>query len=234
MNRYPTWLNLLVIGILALGALLALPNIYASAPAVQLSEVDGKRFDDGMVDQVVTALKAEAIAPKESFIEDGRVVVTFDTDDHQQQAGNLLRDRFSSVANVAFSSAPELPPWIRTLGLSPMSLGLDLRGGVYVLLEVDMDAAIASRMQTYSQDFADRLREERIRSRADVVDQILLVRLQNVEDLDAARDVIRDADSGVAVAVKILLSSSGSCRPGSWTMMRSTPCLCTNGSDTPI
>ena len=200
MNRYPTWLNLLVIGILALGALLALPNIYDSAPAVQLSEVDGKPFDDGMVDQVVTALKAEAIAPKESFIEDGRVVVTFDTEDHQQQAGNLLRDRFSSVANVAFSSAPELPPWIRTLGLSPMSLGLDLRGGVYVLLEVDMDAAIASRMQTYSQDFADRLREERIRSRAEVVDQILLVRLQNAEDLDAARDVIRDADSGVLIA----------------------------------
>jgi len=200
MNRYPTWLNLLVIGILALGALLALPNIYDRAPAVQLSEVDGKRFDDGMVDQVVRALQAEAIAPKESFIEDGRVVVTFDTEDHQQQAGNLLRDRFSSVANVAFSSAPELPPWIRTLGLSPMSLGLDLRGGVYVLLEVDMDAAIASRMQTYSQDFADRLREERIRSRAEVVDQILLVRLQNAEDLDAARDVIRDADSGVLIS----------------------------------
>ena len=199
MNRYPTWLNLLVIGILALGALLALPNIYDSAPAVQLSEVDGKPFDDGMVDQVVRALQAEAIAPKESFIEDGRVVVTFDTEDDQQQAGNLLRDRFSSVANVAFSSAPELPPWIRTLGLSPMSLGLDLRGGVYVLLEVDMDAAIASRMQTYSQDFADRLREERIRSRAEVVDQILLVRLQNAEDLDAARDVIRDADSGVLI-----------------------------------
>ena len=199
MNRYPTWLNLLVIGILALGALLALPNIYDSAPAVQLSEVDGKPFDDGMVDQVVRALQAEAIAPKESFIEDGRVVVTFDTEGHQQQAGNLLRDRFSSVANVAFSSAPELPPWIRTLGLSPMSLGLDLRGGVYVLLEVDMDAAIASRMQTYSQDFADRLREERIRSRAEVVDQILLVRLQNAEDLDAARDVIRDADSGVLI-----------------------------------
>jgi len=199
MNRYPTWLNLLVLGILMLGALLALPNIYDNAPAVQFSEVDGKPFDDGMIDQVVQALEAEAIAPKESFIEDGRVVVTFDTEDDQQQAGNLLRDQFSSVANVAFSSAPELPPWIRSLGLSPMSLGLDLRGGVYVLLEVDMEAAIASRMQTYSQDFADRLRDERIRSRPEVVDQVVLVRLQNAEDLDAARDVIRDADSDVLI-----------------------------------
>jgi preprotein translocase subunit SecD len=199
MNRYPTWLNLLVLGILMLGALLALPNIYDTAPAVQLSEVDGKPFDDGMIDQVVSALKAEAIAPKESFIEDGRVVVTFDTEDDQQRSGNLLRDQFSSVANVAFSSAPELPPWIRSLGLSPMSLGLDLRGGVYVLLEVDMEAAIASRMQTYSQDFADRLRDERIRSRPEVIDQVVLVRLQNAEDLDTARDVIRDADSDVLI-----------------------------------
>jgi preprotein translocase subunit SecD len=199
MNRYPTWLNLLVLGILMLGALLALPNIYDTAPAVQLSEVDGKPFDDGMIDQVVSALEAEAIAPKESFIEDGRVVVTFETEDDQQRSGNLLRDQFSSVANVAFSSAPELPPWIRSLGLSPMSLGLDLRGGVYVLLEVDMDAAIASRMQTYSQDFADRLRDERIRSRPEVIDQVVLVRLQNAEDLDTARDVIRDADSDVLI-----------------------------------
>jgi len=199
MNRYPTWLNLLVLGILMLGALLALPNFYDSAPAVQLSEVDGKPFDDGMLDQVVKALEADAIVPRESFIEGGRVVVTFDSEDDQQRSGNLLREQFSSVANVAFSSAPDLPPWMRSLGLSPMSLGLDLRGGVYVLLEVDMEAAIASRMQTYSQDFADRLREERIRSRPEVVDQVLLVRLQNPEDLDAARDVIRDADSEVLI-----------------------------------
>ena len=199
MNRYPTWLNLLVLGIVVFGSLLALPNIYGSAPAVQLSDVDGKPFDDGMVGQVLTVLQAEAITPKESFIEDGRVVVTFASEDDQQQSGNSLRDRFSGVANVAFSSAPELPSWIRSLGLSPMSLGLDLRGGVYVLLEVDMVSAIDSRMQTYSQDFADRLREERIRSRPEVVDQVVLVRLQNAADLDAARDIIRDADSDVLI-----------------------------------
>lgn len=200
MNRYPTWLNLLVLGILMLGALLALPNIYGRAPAVQLSEVDGKPFDDGMISQVLTALEAESISPKESFIQDGRVIVTFNSRDDQQKSGNSLRDRFSGVANVAFSSVPELPPWIRSLGLSPMSLGLDLRGGVYVLLEVDMDSAIESRLQTYSQDFADRLREHRIRSRQEVVNQILLVRLQNAEDLEAARDIIRDADSGLLIA----------------------------------
>jgi preprotein translocase subunit SecD len=199
MNRYPTWLNLLVLGIMMLGVLLALPNIYDNAPAVQLSEVDGKPFGDRMIDRVSSALETEDITPKQAFIEDGRVVVTFTTEDDQQNSGNLLRDRFSDIANVAFSSTPELPGWIRSLGLNPMSLGLDLRGGVYVLLEVDMESAIDSRMQTYSQDFADRLRERRIRSRPEVVDQAVLVRLQNAEDLDAARDAIRDADSDVLI-----------------------------------
>ena len=199
MNRYPTWLNLLVLGILLFGSLLALPNIYGSAPAVQLTEVDGRPFDDGMVNQVLTILDGAGVEARESFIEDGRVVITFNSEDDQQHSGNILRDRFSGVANIAFSMAPELPPWMRSLGLSPMSLGLDLRGGVYVLLEVDMESAIDSRMQTYSQDFADRLREERIRSRVEVVDQVVLVRLQNASDLEAARDVIRDADTDVLV-----------------------------------
>jgi preprotein translocase subunit SecD len=199
MNRYPAWLNLLVLGILVLGSLLALPNIYGSAPAVQVSEIDGRLFDDGMLGQVGSFLESAAISPKQLFIEDGRVVVTFSSEDDQQRSGNILRDRFSDIANVAYSSAPELPSWVRALGLSPMSLGLDLRGGVYVLLEVDMESAVASRLQTYSQDFADRLREERIRSRPEVVEQAVVIRLQNTADLDAARDIIRDADSDVLI-----------------------------------
>jgi preprotein translocase subunit SecD len=199
MNRYPTWLNLLVLGIVLFGSLLALPNIYGSAPAVQLSQLDGRPFDEGMVDQVVQVLERQELTPTGSFIEDGRVVVTFASESDQQKSGNSLRDRFSDIANVAFSSAPQLPTWIRSMGLSPMSLGLDLRGGVYVLLEVDMESAIASRMQTYSQDFADRLRDERIRSRVEVVDQQVLVRLTNATDMEAARDIIRDADSEVLI-----------------------------------
>lgn len=198
MNRYPTWLNLLVLGILMLGSLLALPNIYDSAPAVQLSEVDGKPFDDGMIDQVIRALEAEAITPKEAFLQDGRVVVTFATEDDQQKSGSSLRDQFANVANVAFSSVPELPGWIRSLGLNPMSLGLDLRGGVYVLLEVDMDSAIDSRLEAYGQDFFDRLTDAGIRNRPEVADQLLVVRL-NADDVDAARDIIRDADRDLLV-----------------------------------
>ncbi|MDX1403045.1 MAG: protein translocase subunit SecD [Woeseiaceae bacterium] len=200
MNRYPTWLNLLVLGILLLGSLLALPNIYGSAPAIQVSELDGRPFDAGMIDQLETVLEREGLVAKEAFLQDGRVVVTFDSEDEQHKSHTILRERFSDIANVAFSSAPELPSWMRSIGLNPMSLGLDLRGGVYVLLEVDMESAINSRLQSYSQDFADRLRDERIRSRADVVDQSVVIRLTSESDLEAARDIIRAADNEVLIS----------------------------------
>jgi len=198
MNRYPTWLNLLVLGIALLGILLALPNIYGSAPAVQLSDVNGDPIGEKLVERVTSVLAAEALTPKDSYLENGRLIVTFTSEGDQHSAGNHLRERFSDVATVAFSSAPELPGWMRSMGLSPMSLGLDLRGGVYVLLEVDMQSAITSRLQAYSQDLFDRLTDAGIRSRPEVNDQVLRIRL-NAGDLDAARDVIREADPELLV-----------------------------------
>ena len=209
MNRYPTWLNLLVVGIVLFGTLLALPNIYGSSPAVQMTEIDGKPFDDGMITRAVTVLEEGGISTKDSFLVDGRVIVTFDCEDDlpdsneckndQVKSRELLRERFSDIANVAFSSNPELPNWIRNLGLSPMSLGLDLQGGVYVLLEVDMESAIESRLQTYSEDFANILSGARIRSRPEVGDQQVIVRLQNTEDLETAREIIRQSDADVLI-----------------------------------
>jgi len=209
MNRYPTWLNLLVVGIVVFGTLLALPNIYGSSPAVQMTEIDGKPFGDGMIARAVTVLEEGGISAKDSFLAEGRVIITFDCEDDlpdsnecqndQEQSREILRERFSDIANIAFSSEPELPEWIRSLGLSPMSLGLDLQGGVYVLLEVDMESAIESRLQTYSEDFATALRDGRIRSRPEVRDQQVIVRLQNTDDLETARDLIRQSDTDVLI-----------------------------------
>lgn len=209
MNRYPAWLNLLVVGIVIFGTLLALPNIYGSSPAVQMTEIDGKPFDEGMITRAINVLEQSGITAKDSFIVDGRVVVTFDCEDDppgsnecqndQERSREILRERFSDTANTAFSSEPELPEWIRNIGLSPMSLGLDLQGGVYVLLEVDMESAIESRLQTYSEDFANVLRDGRIRSRPEVRDQQVFVRLQNTEDLETARDIIRQSDTDVLI-----------------------------------
>lgn len=198
MNRYPAWLNLLVVGAVLLGILLAMPNIYGSAPAVQLASIDDTPLNENLTDRVEALLLVEEIAALESYFQRGRLIITFASESDQQRAGNRLREQLSGAVNVAFSSAPDLPVWMRSLGLSPMSLGLDLRGGVYVLLEVDMDSAVASRLQTYSQDLFDRLSDEGIRNRPEVREQVLYIKLSG-DDLEAARNIVREADSELLV-----------------------------------
>ncbi|RLA24350.1 MAG: protein translocase subunit SecD [Gammaproteobacteria bacterium] len=199
MNRYPLWLNVLVLGILMLGLLLALPNIYGSINAVQLAEIDGKPFAEERVERVVQVLESSDLTPDAAYLQDGRVVVTFTEVEDQTAAGELLRNRFASDSNVAITLAPDLPAWVRNMGLSPMSLGLDLRGGVYFLLEVDMDTAIESRLQTYEQDFSEVLLDAGLRRQVRVDGTVVTVRLQSAADMETARDIINDADSQLII-----------------------------------
>jgi preprotein translocase subunit SecD len=199
MNRYPAWLNWLVLVILMLGAVLAMPNIYGSVPAVQIASVDGEPYAEAKVAQIVRVLEAGQSTPEAAYIQDGRVVLRFASVEEQLSAGDRLRERFGSSSNIALTLAPKLPAWVRNLGLSPMSLGLDLRGGVYVLLEVDMDAAIQNRLNLYEQDFAERLAEENIRRQVRVEDQIIRVRVAREEDFDEARDIVRNADRDLLI-----------------------------------
>ena len=199
MNRYPVWLNWLVLVILILGVVLAMPNIYGSVPAVQVASADGEPYPEAKVAQIVRVLEAEELTPEAAFLQDGRVVLRFASVEEQLNAGDQLRERFGSSSNVALTLAPKLPAWVRNLGLSPMSLGLDLRGGVYVLLEVDMDAAIENRINLYEQDFAERLREADIRRQVRVADQTITVRVARDEDFDEARDIVRNADRDLLI-----------------------------------
>jgi len=199
MNRYPTWLNWLVLVILLLGAVLAMPNIYGSVPAVQVASADGKPYAETKVAQIVRVLEAAELTPEAAYIQDGRVVLRFAAVEEQQSAGDRLRERFGSSSNIALTLAPKLPAWVRNLGLSPMSLGLDLRGGVYVLLEVDMDAAIENRINLYEQDFAERLQEANIRRQVRVEGQTITVRVARDEDFDEARDIVRNADRDLLI-----------------------------------
>ena len=199
MNRYPSWLNVLVLGILMLGLLLALPNIYGSINAVQLAEIDGKPFAEDRVERVVQVLESSDLTPDAAYLQDGRVVVTFTEVEDQTAAGELLRNRFASDSNVAITLAPDLPAWVRNMGLSPMSLGLDLRGGVYFLLEVDMETAIESRLQTYEQDFSEVLLDAGLRRQVRVDGTVVTVRLQSPADMETARDIINDADAQLII-----------------------------------
>ena len=200
MNKFPSWLNALVLAFLLAGCLFALPNIYGSVEAVQVATNDGTPYSEQELDEFVRTVENAGVTPEAAYLQDGRVVLRFDSTEDQEKAGQRLRSAFSREANVATTLAPKLPDWVRALGLKPMSLGLDLRGGVYVLLEVDMNTAIEGRLRGYEQDFNDRLRDARIRHRVDMDGQTILVRLTGAEDLEEARDVIRAADQDVLIA----------------------------------
>jgi preprotein translocase subunit SecD len=200
MNKYPAWLNTLVLALLLAGCLFALPNIYGSVEAIQIATNDGEPFAEQKLDEFVRTVENAGVTPEAAYLQDGRVVIRFDKTEDQETASDRLREAYAREANVATTLTPKLPAWLRKLGLKPMSLGLDLRGGVYVLLEVDMDTAIEGRLKGYQQDFEDRLREARIRHRVDLEDQTITVRLTGPEDMQAAREIIREADQEVLMS----------------------------------
>ena len=200
MNRYPAWLNALVLVVVLAGILLALPNIYGSVPAVQLANADASPVSEAQLDSFVRALENDGLSPEAAYISDGRAVIRFESVEDQQTSGERLRARYDDQTNVALTLAPKLPDWVRALGLSPMSLGLDLRGGIYVLLEVDMDTAIGKRLESYQQDIAERLRDARIRHRVDLDGTTIIARIADADDLEAARRIVDEADPDLLVA----------------------------------
>jgi preprotein translocase subunit SecD len=201
MNKYPAWLNFLVLAILMTGLLMALPNIYGSVPAIQLSDADGKAMSETRLAQIVQTAENAEVSPEAAYLKDGRVVLRFDSVTDQQAAEERLRERYAREASIALTLAPKLPAWVRNLGLDPMSLGLDLRGGVYVLLEVDMATAIETRMNSYELDFDDRLRDASLsRHRVDRNGDVITVRITDPADLIAVREIISLADPDVLIA----------------------------------
>jgi preprotein translocase subunit SecD len=200
MNKYPAWLNALVLIIVLAGVLFALPNIYGSVPSVQIAAGDGVAYEQGDLDEFVAFIEQAGATPEAAYLKDGRAVLRFDEVEDQENAFAALREEFQREASVAQTLAPRLPAWLRSLGLNPMSLGLDLRGGVYVLLEVDMEKAIESRLKGYQQDIDDRLREAAIRHRVDLDGDTITVRLTGADDMEAARNVVRRADAELLIS----------------------------------
>ena len=199
MNKYPIWLNLLVLAILLAGCLFALPNLYGSAEALQIASDDGEAYVEADVERFVRTVENAGVTPEAAYEQDGRVVIRFDSSDDRTAADARLQEVYGSDSNIATTLAPKLPAWIRGLGLNPMSLGLDLRGGVYVLLEVDMETAIQTRLEGYRQDFNDRLREAGIRNRVDLSGEEITIRLTGPEDMEEARAIVQRADQEVLI-----------------------------------
>jgi len=200
LNRFPTWKNVLVAVVIAGGLIFALPNVFGDDPALQISLETTQPLDDIAVDRVEGVLQLAAIPHEAAYLEEGRVLVRFSRVEDQLRAVDLLRDDLGGAYVVALTLAPRTPEFLRNLGLKPMSLGLDLRGGVYFLYEVDMDAAITQALDRYETDFRSLLREERIRYSSVRRDgRSVVVALRSEDDRDAAEAVIREADQLLSI-----------------------------------
>ena len=194
-NRYPFWKHLLIAAVLAAGVVFALPNVFGEDPAVQISGERGVAIDTGLAARVAGALEAGGVPAHSVALEDGRLLARFGDTETQLRAQDLLRADLGPGYIVALNLAPAMPRWLAATGLLPMYLGLDLRGGVHFLMEVDMPAAVAQAEERYTGDVRTLLREARVRYRSVGRDPQggLHVRLRSSEARDeAARRIDRE------------------------------------------
>ena len=165
INQYPMWKYVLIAAVLGFGCFFALPNIYGEDPAVQISAVRGAPVDESLVERVVQRLGQFEIAPTRVSLDPKRLLLRFNVEDIQLKAQDEIRDELGRQYVVALNLAPAMPGWLAFLGTLPMSLGLDLRGGVHFLMEVDMDAAVRQSEQRIAGDARTLFRAEKIRYR---------------------------------------------------------------------
>ena len=187
-NRYPLWKHLLIAAVLAAGVVFALPNVFGEDPAVQISGERGVAIDTGLAARVAGALEAGGVPAHSVALEEGRLLARFGDTETQLKAQDLLRADLGPGYIVALNLAPAMPRWLAATGLLPMYLGLDLRGGVHFLMEVDMPAAVARAEERYTGDVRTLLREARVRYRSVGRDPQggVQVRLRSAEARDEA------------------------------------------------
>ena len=191
LNRYPLWKYLLILAVLAVGVVYALPNLYGEDPALQISTTRGL-MTPAVRAQVEAALREAGLPYKSVDLEGERVLVRFADTETQLKAKDLLRERLGDRYVVALNLAPATPEWLRAIGALPMYLGLDLRGGVHFLMEVDMEAAVRQALERYVDELRSLLRSEKIRyltiSREGGV---VKLRFRSAKARDKAHEVIR-------------------------------------------
>ncbi|MFT0631252.1 protein translocase subunit SecD [Pseudomonas sihuiensis] len=169
LNKYPLWKYLLILSVLAIGLVYSIPNLYPDDPAVQISGASSAlSIEQADIDRASKALQDAGIAVKAASIDErGRGgLIRLTKQDDQLPAKDIVRRALGDDYVVALNLAQTTPDWLRSLGASPMKLGLDLSGGVHFLLEVDMDKALDVRRKVYEGEIKSLLRKERIRYRS--------------------------------------------------------------------
>lgn len=187
----------MVIIVVAIGALYALPNLYGEDPAIQISAQRSGEVTTSTMTQVQRALESNGIEPRGVTLEDSTILVRLESDDQQLAAQDILNAELGRDYIVALNLAPAQPAWLAAIGGQPLKLGLDLRGGVHFLMEVDMEEALMKIREQMVTEVRSTLRQESIRYRSvEESGNDVEVVLRNAEDVQAASRVLRNAFQG--------------------------------------
>jgi len=196
MIAYPRWKIALVAIVLLLGIFLALPNLFGDENALQLA-ADRAAVTDGDRSAVEQILKDKGVTPSGVFLEQGRLTLRFSSKTDQLKARDMISEARPGQFTIALSQASRVPAWMHRLGLQPVKLGLDLRGGVYLVYQVDVQGAVKQLLDRHEQEFRASLRNGRVAYQDVVVDY----------PENRIRVLFRDADSFAKGKAAILADS---------------------------
>ncbi|SMN00300.1 Protein-export membrane protein SecD (TC 3.A.5.1.1) [uncultured Candidatus Thioglobus sp.] len=199
MNQYSSLKNALIAFSLLLASLYALPNIFGSDLAVQVSSAGDRVIADSDLSKITNALKNKNIDYKSIALSNRRILVRFDSNVNQLSAQDLLKTTLGRQYVIALNLAPSVPLWLADLGGRAMSLGLDLRGGVHFLLEVDMHAVMLTSIDKHYNELRRLLRAERLYKSIKKQEGRLVIRFKTPEKQDKALEIIKSELSDLVV-----------------------------------
>ncbi|MCL4315614.1 MAG: protein translocase subunit SecD [Gammaproteobacteria bacterium] len=194
MNQYPLWKYALIFVVVTVGVLYSLPNLYGEDPALQISGTRSARVDAAVQSKVEETLKQAGLPLKSASLEGAALLVRFADTDIQLKAQDAVKAGLGENYIVALNLAPRTPRWLFKLNALPMYLGLDLRGGVHFLMEVDMDAALTQAQERYVSDIRTLLRDKKLRyvtiARGA---QGVEIKFRSSDERDRAREAVHDS-----------------------------------------
>lgn len=200
INQYPLWKYLLILAVMVTGIIYALPNLYGEDPAVQISSTKSV-VTDATVQTVEETLRKADLAHRPAELGAGQLLVRFLDADSQLKAVDLLKDALGPSYVVALNLAPATPAWLRSLNALPMYLGLDLRGGVHFLMEVDIDAAVRQAEERYVGELRSLLRNEKVRYvTIGRENKGIDLKFRDAAERERARELLRDQMQGLVVS----------------------------------
>ncbi|MBU2024375.1 MAG: protein translocase subunit SecD, partial [Gammaproteobacteria bacterium] len=193
LNKYPLWKYLLILLVLALGLLYAFPNLYPDDPALQLSTQKATAVvDEQALQKAKSALSKANIDLKEAELTSAGGTLRFNSGEDQLAAKPVVAAALGDDYVTALNLVPTTPEWLSSLGAGPAKLGLDLRGGVHFLLEVDTPAALKQKLEVSSSEMKAALRKDRVRYRSvDIEDGVLSIRFLQQPDLASAETLLK-------------------------------------------